>query len=130
MKNEFTILPMKTKDYGSGKIVCCPIENFPEYRKLWDTPVDRDLFSCLGDNRKFFAKLFGKKSCQWTGEFRFDCWLLDLKTTEVLILTAGTRGTCYEMVIKKNGNKIRKDPTKVLKLMCWIGKQKRKYEKV
>lgn len=50
----------------------------------------------LGDNREFFTQLLGKPSFMYTGEFKFSCWRVQHNKHEYTVLSAATKGTCYE----------------------------------
>ena len=121
-------LPMKGKDYDEGKIVGCHWMNFPEHRdwmqKYWGLGVSREMFDkgCLinGDNRERFKNLFGKRAFVFNGGHFFHGWLADLGTTQVLVLTAKDHGTCYEVVVEKDGKKVRKDINRVFEFMDMI----------
>ena len=123
-------LPMKGKDYDNCKIVGVPWMNFPEHRdwmqKHWGLGVSQEMFDkgCLinGDNRERFKRLFGKRAFVFNGGegHYFHGWLADLETAQVLVLTAREHGTCYEVVVKRDGVKIRKDIKRVLEFMDMI----------
>lgn len=121
-------LPMRGKDYDEGKIVGSPWMNFPEHynwmQKYFHLGVSREMFDkgcrISGDNRERFKKLFGKRNFIFSGSHFFHGWLADLGTTQVLVLTAKDHGTCYEVVVKRDGKKVKTDIKKVFEFMDMI----------
>lgn len=117
-------LKMKRSDY-EGDWVGEPIQNFPEWQfamqKYWNWGVSRKMFDkgcrISGDNRAKFKKHFGKCAFTFSSEFYFHGWLVDLGTAQVIVLTAKGKGTCYEVLVSKDGEKVRKDIPKVLEFM-------------
>lgn len=122
MLGETVVLPAKASDYGE-KLMTNPVENYPEYRK-WIDKALKNPVGCsvmLGDNRKRFRAMFGKPSFVYTGEFRYDCWLVGIGTGSVLVLTAKGKGTCYEVPTEWNGERLEKNVKKVLEFMEMVG---------
>jgi hypothetical protein len=120
----FSVIPMKARDYGK-RVYGEPVENSAEWNRQFGSSASvADIIPCWADNRGFFRTLFGPRCFQWTGKFRFDCWLLDLGTALVIVLTAKGKGTCYEVVTHRDGLKVRKDAGRVIELMRWIANRK------
>ena len=118
-------LKMRRKDYSEGVVVGCNIMNFPEHRaflqKYWGMGVSRKMFdkgcNLTGDNRARFKKLFGKCAFTFDGSHYFHGWLADLGTAQVIVLTAREYGTCYEVVVKRDGKKMHNDIPRVFEFM-------------
>jgi len=51
-----------------------------------------------GDNREVFLKVFGSPEFHFRGEFDFHCWTKEFEGKTYIILTAKTKGTCYEIL--------------------------------
>lgn len=49
------------------------------------------------DNRKELRKVYGEPNGIWVGEYRYDIWFRDYKGERFCIMSAGEKGTCYEM---------------------------------
>ena len=116
------------KDYEDEVVVGNPIENFPEYQeymmKFYYNVTRKDFDrSCgwLGDNRAKFKKHFGKCAFTYNGGHYFHGWLVDLGTTQVIVLTAREHGTCYEVVTMRDGEPVPTDPKRVIEFMEMIG---------
>lgn len=106
--------------YNAGALDTTPLENLKEVREWQNEYYDsirklpkevaipifhRDILK-YGDHRKDYMKIFGKPDFYWTGEFRFHCYCLELKDDNpngirVLVMTASTKGTCYELIKEK-----------------------------
>ena len=121
-------LRMRRKDYSEGTVVGCPVMNFPEWHKwmqtYWGMGVSRKMFdkgcNLTGDNRAKFKKHFGKCAFTFDGSHYFHCWLADLGTAQVIILTAREHGTCYEVVVERDGKKVEPDIPRVLEFMDMV----------
>jgi hypothetical protein len=129
LEQTFKFPKMKRKDYGHT-IHACPIQNFPEWcafsHKYWGMGVSRKVFNMgcnmFGDNRERFKRHWGKCTFTFNGSHYFHCWLVDLGTAQVVVLTAREHGTCYEVVVSRDGKKVRKDIPKVLEFIEMTGK--------
>jgi len=127
-KRMFNILPATTREYRGGSLhraqmISLSIENYPEYRKWSHKTSMPDIIKTsrlFQDNRKTFRKLLGPRSFLYRGEFAFDCWLVDLHTVQLLVLTAKGKGTCYEAVTHRNGVKIQEDVPKIIKFLEYL----------
>jgi hypothetical protein len=129
---DIRFLPLARSDYKDGVIIGEPIQNFPEWQvwmqKYWGQGVSREMFDkgceTTTDNRAKFRKHFGKRAFTFRSEFFFDGWRVDLGTTEVLVLTAKGKGTCYEVVTWKDGVVMRTDINRVLEFMDMVAELK------
>lgn len=121
---DIKFLKMKRKDYGSA-IHGVPVQNFLIWqewmKKYWGVGVEKEKWNkgCLlsGDNRSRFKKHFGKCAFTYKGNHYFHCWLVDLGTTEVIVLTSREHGTCYEIVKWKDNVAMNMDILRVLEFM-------------
>jgi hypothetical protein len=104
--NALKFFPVNSKDYSAGKVECIAVENYSEYRdwlnKQYDNTTKEQLIhfskTIHGENKKLFNKIFGKKQFTYRSEFSFDCWGIDLEDVKIIVLTAKTKGTCWEVV--------------------------------
>ena len=119
---DIKVLPDKVKDYGSV-FSTDPIQNFPEIREWWMGLGFEETSKLLQDNRTQFRELFGKPSFHYRGEFYHSCWTIDLSLAQLLILTAKGKGTGYEIVCERLGQKIRKDKRTVILFLTWLLEQ-------
>jgi hypothetical protein len=119
---DYKILKARAKDYDrGGRFDTNPIENFYEIHQwlrdnqqwVWESRLH-------GDNRKALRDVFGKPSFCWRGSFYFHCWVVDLGEAQVLVLTAREKGTCYELIVSRDGEKIRKDKQAVIDFLKWL----------
>ncbi len=121
---KFTKLKAKRADYNDGNIHTEGASSFELVHKfkagIYSSPIFSKMHLLHGDNRDKFRELFGKPSFCWSGSHYFHCWLLKLKNTEVLILTAKGHGTCYEVVTHRDGKEINANLEEVVDLMKWI----------
>lgn len=123
-KGEYKTLSAK---YSAGDFDGEPLDNLKEVREWRNKHYDivRSLpkeegFKILSretqlyqDNRANLLRIFGNPDFTWTGEFRFNCYCLELNDDSqygirVLVLTAAGKGTCYEL-IQEEGVPKRKD---------------------
>jgi len=125
---DYTKLKAKGKEYDSGEISTVSASNFDAVRK-WN---GKSVFAPYGsrefelrmllhdDNRERLRSIFGRASFCWRSEFSYSCWLLDLSGTQVLIMSAKDKGTCYEVVDERNGVKVEIDVNVVVDFLKWI----------
>jgi len=120
----------KEADYDNGRLETCPVANYydqwlPFLRRYWGCGVSRKDFDTgchmTGDNRQRFRKAFGRCAFVFHGSHTFHCWLMDLGTAHLLVLTAKDKGTCYEAVKMLDGKKIPVDIPRALEAMEMIG---------
>ena len=129
--SDVKFLKMQRKDYGfGGSVETYPVGNFPEWRhfllKYWKPGIGRKMFNVgcrmTGDNRERFRRHFGKCAFTYDGSHYFHCWVADLGTAEVIVLTAKEHGTCYEVIVSRDGKNVQKDIPRVLEFMEMIGR--------
>lgn len=125
-------LKMSRSDYENQVVTGEPIQNFPEWLKMdyhwvsgdFCSPVSRANFAkgCFicGDNRARFKEHFGKCAFTFKGEHYYHGWLADLGTAQVIVLTAKGKGTCYEVVNERDGEKVLGDIHRVLEFVDMI----------
>jgi hypothetical protein len=121
-------LKMTRRDYADGATVGVPIQNFPEWRvwseKYWGMGVSRKMFdkgcNISGDNRAKFKKHFGKCAFTFNGNNYFHGWLADLGAAQVIVLTAREKGTCYEVLVRRDGVEVKHDIPKVLSFLDMV----------
>jgi hypothetical protein len=129
---DIKLVPTTSKDYAEEVVVTQSVENYPEWQK-YACPAIRnsrsrsafDAFCCAyGDNRKFLTKRLGKRQFVFRGEFFLSGWRLDLLGTQVIVLTAKGKGTCYETVIQDHGKDLSPDASRVIEFMELVGADK------
>jgi len=118
----YKILKAKSKDYSSAAFETCAVENFNE---IWEWIRSNELgllrSRFFSDNRKALRKLFGKPSFCWRGsEFYYHCWVVDLGEAQVLVLTAKGKGTCHEIIVKRDGKEIPSHKQTVIDFLKWL----------
>lgn len=114
-------LKAKAAQYGN-EIQTDPVQNWDWYRDEWRNQFDFILSNLFQDNRERFREIWGKPSFCWRGEFYFHCWLLDIndEMAQILVSTAKSKGSAYEVVFKRDGKKIRKDKDSLIHFMDYI----------
>ena len=136
-KPDFKVLPMSSSDYNNDRVHGTPVMNLPRYQyEMHISPKNSDpahapvraefILNAFKDNRKEFHKLLGPRSCPWTGEFRFDVWRLqfnDASKTQLLVMSAGTKGTCYEAVLRDGDVHLKPDAGTIMSFMKWVASQ-------
>ena len=73
------------------------------------------------DNRKELRKVYGEPDGTWSGEFKFDVWFRDFEGERFCILSAGDKGTVYEM--KGDLNRIQNKGDVIVKFMEYTFRQ-------
>lgn len=128
--SDVKFVKMSRRDYEDEVVVGEPVQNFPAWqewmKKYWGRGpgLSRKWLykGCLisQDNRERFKRHFGKCAFTFNGGHYFHGWLADLGTSQVVVLTAREHGTCYEVVVRRDGKKVQKDIQRVLEFMDMI----------
>jgi len=115
-------IPAKASDYGS-KFQTCPVSNFEKFQEWRRDDPDYVIGKLYADNRQKFQELFGDPQFYYLGEFKHHCWVVDLDTAQLLVLTAKGKGTGYEVIFERAGEKIQKDMDAVIEFLEWLNRQ-------
>jgi len=127
-------LKAREADYaGAGaKLQTLEVRNMPKVRDWFFANLEpnRPVFSLLGDNRKALREIFGPVSFCFHGGHYFHGHLfrveLGEKSAEILVMTAREHGSSYEVVTRRDGKKVRKDPEVVIHFLEWLSEQLKK----
>ena len=122
-----TLGKMRRKDYEDNTVDTSPLLNYYHFTKIgaWQrglaTNLDNPMYHLCGDNRKIFRALFGKPTFTYNGEFYFHCWLVILdEHTQLVILTARGKGTCYEAVTRSHGETLHPNQDKIIAFLTQL----------
>lgn len=73
------------------------------------------------DNRKELRKVYGAPDGVWSGEFKFDVWFRDFEGERFCIMSAGAKGTVYEM--KGDWNRLQAKGDVIVRFMDYTFRQ-------
>jgi len=89
---------MNTAEYKNS--FTTPLQNSKAYMMYVSTLSHGNMHILHRDNRKVMAQRFGKAQFHFRSEFDFHCWLIHFGHNDYVVLTAGRKGTCIEIVKK------------------------------
>jgi hypothetical protein len=91
---------MKARDYSSGSVTTSRITNSRICQDYLGDLKHRQMLRFYGDYRKLFRELWGKPDFHYRGERDYHVWVKDCEGVELVVLTAKSMGTCYEIVVE------------------------------